>query len=492
MVAVLGAASNAAALAIHGGPTYAGSGGVTGSCLVSGNACLTAGATVTCTGLNPSSFQNLYYGIKNNAVVNGVKEVGSAGPVAGTDQFKTATGSISYTGATTVFDNITGTTEAVNTKLVLAVTGGTVTVVSTGGTPANNNNGDIGSLFRVTSTGVTINVKVQAALSPGTPSGGSCPDVFDVVNTTDGTDMDVSHVDLGFYFESFPTPTPTFTPTRTPTNTPTSTATWTPTHTPTATPTPTDTPTSTATWTPTDTPTQTPTITDTPTETPTVTATDTPTDTPTVTPTPTETATETPTGSPTSTATPRGTCPVTPPPWCKTAAPGKGSLALSQQPGKNKMGWKWSKGAATTGDDLGNPVAGKDGKPPTTYSLCVYDGTDALIMTLNIPGGTTCNGKPCWKATRAGFAYKSKDGLLSNGVTSLAISLGSGLDGTAKIGLKAGGYNYSPAFNLPLLQTPNPVRVELINDASDACWSASYSTPPADITSSTKWKSKND
>lgn len=340
-LSLFASAPQAIALVIHSGPAYAGSGGISGSCTVSGNACLTAGATVTCTGLNPSAFQNLYYGIKNNAFVNGVKQVGTSGPVAGTDQFKTGTGSISYTGTTTVHNAMSGSNQAVNSKLVLTVSAGTVSVVATGGNPADNNNGEIDLLYKVTSTNLTLNVKVQAALSPGTPSAGSCPTVFDVVHTADGTDKDVSHIDLGFYYESFPTVTPTYTPTRTPTGTPTNTPTRTPTHTatrtptdtptrtptntPTNTPTPTHTPTLTATSTPTGTPTDTPTRTptDTPTDTPTQTPTHTPTETPTVTatftasstptdtPTPTETATatmtNTPTDTPTETSTPTAT-----------------------------------------------------------------------------------------------------------------------------------------------------------------------------------------
>ena len=245
-IALLGASSSASALTIHGGPFYAGAGGVTGSCTVSGNACLTAGATVTCTGLNPASFSNLYFGIRNDQSVNGVKEVGTAGPVAGVDQFKvgSGTGPITYTGTTTVHNNITGGTNplAVNTKLSLNVTAGTVSVVTTGGTPANNSNGDIDRVFKVTSTGVTMVVQVQAALSPGAPSAGSCPTVFDPTHTTDVTDRDVSRVDLGFYFENLPTPTATSTVTRTFTNTatrtatPTETSTQTPTQTPTPTP----------------------------------------------------------------------------------------------------------------------------------------------------------------------------------------------------------------------------------------------------------------
>src|SRR5689334_9115796 len=96
MLAILGVASSASALLIHGGPTYAGGGAVSGSCTATGTTCLTGGATVTCTGLNPSDFQNLYLGIRNDNFVNGLKEVGNAGPVPGTDQFTTPTDSITY------------------------------------------------------------------------------------------------------------------------------------------------------------------------------------------------------------------------------------------------------------------------------------------------------------------------------------------------------------------------------------------------------------
>lgn len=339
LIALLGTAFEAPALTLHGGPTYAGSGGVTGSCSASGNACTTAGATVTCSSLNAGTFVNLYYGIRNDQFVNGVKQVGTAGPVAGTDDFGSGTGSITYTGATTLHTVLpTNTNKAVNTLLQLTVgtvTGGSLTSVATAGIPADNNNGDIDRVFRLSSgvTGFTMNVKVTsnypvaACVGAGDPLAcctgagtGSCTTVpnaasctnFDLGHTTSGTDRDVGHVDLGFYFESFPTPTPSQTPTRTPTRTPTNTPTISPTSTPTRTPTntPTRTPTSTPTNTPTstNTPTQTPTRTptNTPTETPTSTPTNTPTDTPTDTPTvtPTDTNTATPTETPTVTETP--------------------------------------------------------------------------------------------------------------------------------------------------------------------------------------------
>jgi hypothetical protein len=210
-------------LLINGGPTLAGGGEVTGLCTTSGNACTNAGATVTCSGLNPSAFQNLYYGLRNDSVVDGVKDAGTAGPVAGVDQFMHGSGSgpIVYTGSTTIHSSEFGTLP-VNTRLLLtmtSITGGTASVVATGGNPLNSANGDIDRLFLLSSgvTGFTLTAQVQGAVAPLAPSAGTCPVLFDVQHTSDGVDKDVSHVDLGFYFESLATPTPTEVPSQTPT-----------------------------------------------------------------------------------------------------------------------------------------------------------------------------------------------------------------------------------------------------------------------------------
>lgn len=528
--AILGLASSASALTLHGGPVYAGSGGVTGNCSVSGNACLTAGATVTCTGLNASAFRNLYLGIRNDSTVNGVKQLGTLGPVAGTDQFRSGTGSITYTGTTTVYDSITGGPLPVNTKLVLSTTsviGGSASVVATGGNPANNTRGDIDLVYDLSSgvTAVTLNVQIQAALSPGSPSTGSCPTVFDPTDTRDGVDQDVSHVDLAFYFENFPTPTPTSTPTRTPTNTPTNTPTRTPTSTPTATPT--NTPTSTPTATPTDTPTptetptitETPTVTETPTHTPTETPTDTPTETPTHTPTdtPTDTPTETPTNTPTSTptvtptstptatstvtgtstrtptvtptrtATPYGQCDPAPRSNCMTPAPLKGTLQLGRVAGvpkKSKLKWTWPKGDAIAFADLGHPDTS------TNYRVCLYDGTSALLQSYLIPGGGICNGKPCWKSklTLLASSFKFSNKLASNGITSFKI-VASAISGKSNIKLKGKGVN----LTVPNLPPSQPVRIQLVNDATSTCWGSTFSSTPLSPPGNTvKWKAKND
>jgi hypothetical protein len=294
---LLAVASRAVALTIDGGPFYAGSGSVTGSCSVTGAPSLSGGATVTCTGLNPASFQNLYFGIRNDQFVNGETMTGTA-PAANSGavyRFLSTSGNsqITYAGSTTVFDK--GTTQPVSTQLVLALIGGTATLATAGGNPANNVNGDVAALWKVTSSNLSVIVNVQASDGPHPGFGLSCPSVFDPSATRNGIDADISKIDVGFYFENLPTRTPTSTPTRTPTRTNT----------------PTQTPTETLTQTPTSTGMPTATPTDTPTETPTETPTDTPTDTPTITPTPsvtpTPTNTRTPTNTPTPTLTPTGT-----------------------------------------------------------------------------------------------------------------------------------------------------------------------------------------
>lgn len=88
--------------------------------------------------------QSVRYGIRNDRFVVGLEQVGSAGRIAGSDQFETGTGSITYPGTTTVWDSVIGTTKSVNIRLVLSVgsvTGGTMTATVTNGTPPKNPNG---------------------------------------------------------------------------------------------------------------------------------------------------------------------------------------------------------------------------------------------------------------------------------------------------------------------------------------------------------------
>ncbi len=248
-----GAASSASALTINGGPLYVAGIPGGGSCSVTGtSACATGGATVSCSGLSPGGVAALYFGIRNDQSPLGNTMSGTSGPTASsaaTYRFSSGIGSvITYVGnsnpnATTIFNALSGVTFNVSTRLVLTLLSGSATIVSAGGNPPNGVNGDVGSLYQITSTSFSMRAEVQALDSAFPTFGAACPNVFDPTNTRSPgsgmspTDQSVSRVDLGFYWQALPTPTST--PTRTPTNTPTRTPTATATRTPTATPTPT-------------------------------------------------------------------------------------------------------------------------------------------------------------------------------------------------------------------------------------------------------------
>lgn len=183
-------------------------------------------------------------------------------------------------------------------------------------------------------------------------------------------------------------------------------------------------------------------------------------------------------------ATPLGTCAAMPLGGCKTAVPGKGSLALARQagnPAKNALQWTW-KGQATLLGEYGSPTT------TTDYRLCAYDGTGAVVLDLPVQAGGTCGTRPCWKAASKSFAYKDKLGG-AGGVTALALK--SGAEGKAAVSLKAKGATLAMP-TLPLVQAPDPVRVLLVNEATSTCWSAAYSAAPKDPTSTLKWRVKND
>src|SRR6185503_18982163 len=127
-----------------------------------------------------------------------------------------------------------------------------------------------------------------------------------------------------------------------------------------------------------------------------------------------------------------GTCATGPVPGCRAPAVAHKAL-LRLSPGR--LLWKWTRGAATTVADFGNPLAS------TSYSLCIYGGSQ-LLMTATASGSDSCGGKPCWTARSTGFRYT--DSLLTpTGVSRLDLKAGPA--GKAKIGMKGKG---------PLLAVP--------------------------------------
>lgn len=128
---------------------------------------------------------------------------------------------------------------------------------------------------------------------------------------------------------------------------------------------------------------------------------------------------------------------------------------------KDRVQWKWSKGAATTKVELGDPLTDE------RYDLCIYAGGTLRSSTRVLAGGI-CGDGPCWKESAKGYKYKSKvPG--PEGVSALAVT--SGEPGKARLLLKGAGTNLEMPGNLS-----GVVTVQL-KASSGFCWQASYSEP---------------
>jgi hypothetical protein len=213
----------------------------------------------------------------------------------------------------------------------------------------------------------------------------------------------------------------------------------------------------------------------------------------TATPTPTATATPPPgatvTATPVATATaPTGT-PTPLPLTCLATAQGgcrapvvsnKASILLKDRSpdDKDKLSWKWIKGAATSKPEFGLPTTA------TSYALCLYD-QNGLRLTARIPAGGDCAGRPCWSEKSTGFKYKDK-AATPDGITH--VTLKAGIAGKAKILVKGKGVNLP--MPSPLTAITQPVTVQL-QSSGGICWEAIYSAPPTKQTAE-QFKDKAD
>jgi hypothetical protein len=170
-------------------------------------------------------------------------------------------------------------------------------------------------------------------------------------------------------------------------------------------------------------------------------------------------------------------CAATPANGCLLTALGGSTLAIKDATpaSKDQLKWKWSKGAATSVADFGDPVAGTP-----TYRLCVYDASAHAqpLMNLDVPPGGTCGTKPCWKATGTkGFAYKNKLAT-PDGIT--AVKLKAGLAGKATVQAIGSGEPL-PQPSLPLI-LPVTVQLTLQDGATTRCWQTTYTTMKTNTT----------
>ena len=153
--------------------------------------------------------------------------------------------------------------------------------------------------------------------------------------------------------------------------------------------------------------------------------------------------------------------------------PGRTKLTFTSPAGKLK--WKWSRGAATSLESLGDPVAGD-----TRYRLCWYDYADGLA---ELETGFEVAPGDGWKAKSNGYKYKRPGGS-PPGLEKLKLEAGG--SGRAKLVIKGSDL---PSPELPQQQTP-AVQVQLLNDAGQ-CWE-SVLGDPATQNDTSKFKDRSD
>jgi hypothetical protein len=157
---------------------------------------------------------------------------------------------------------------------------------------------------------------------------------------------------------------------------------------------------------------------------------------------------------------------------CKVA--GKSLLVLTSHAtnhAKDKLTWKWLKGAATTSGELGSPTS------TTTYTLCLHAGSG--VASVALPAGSK------WRTlgTR-GFKFKDPSGTHDGARTAL---LKSGTAGKAKALVMGKGPNL-PDTLVPMLSLP--VTAQLVNDTNGTCFEATYGAADVIKNDSTQFKAK--
>jgi hypothetical protein len=150
---------------------------------------------------------------------------------------------------------------------------------------------------------------------------------------------------------------------------------------------------------------------------------------------------------------------------CRMAAKSKVLIKNKSDNSKDKLIWKWIKGAATTQMEFGDPTTAAE------YALCVYAGTtSALLEQASVPFGGN------WSAISSkGYKYKDSSGT-PDGITRIIVK--GGATGKSKAIVKGKGINL-PDFDgdLPVAPGDLPLIVQLRNNSNGICWEGSYVNP---------------
>lgn len=174
-------------------------------------------------------------------------------------------------------------------------------------------------------------------------------------------------------------------------------------------------------------------------------------------------------------ATSVSSCSTTPLCGCRWSAKSIFLMRDSQDDTRDRLVWKWIKGAATLASEFGNPASS------TSYSLCVYSGDDqAPLFGASIPSDAAR-----WRPIGGkGFKYRDIQGG-SDGIEK-ALLKGSA-ENKSKTLVKGGGVQL-PDVSLEAIQPP--VAVQLVNQETGACWQSVFGAGDLQRQSASSLKAK--
>jgi hypothetical protein len=149
---------------------------------------------------------------------------------------------------------------------------------------------------------------------------------------------------------------------------------------------------------------------------------------------------------------------------CRTAQKSMLIIKDKADDAKDKLIWKWIKGANTSQEEFGDPTT------TANYALCFYSGPMAsLVGGAEVPASGTK-----WSAIGAkGYKYKDTNGA-EDGIRKVLVK---GSTNNKSKALVKGKGALLPDFMLPVAPGDLPLIVQLRNNSSGICWEGSFATP---------------
>jgi bacillopeptidase F len=189
---------------------------------------------------------------------------------------------------------------------------------------------------------------------------------------------------------------------------------------------------------------------------------------------PPTTTTSTTTSTSSTTTIGAALCGAVPAVGCRLAATSGAQLQIKDDghDAKDRLKWKWGRGAATALADFGDPIGGE-----VRYEVCVYDASAAAQprMASLIPARGTCAGRPCWRAAGGSALQYANKAATPGGIAKAKLKAGP--PGKAQLRISGRGPNLatpSPPFVLP-------VTIQLLIDdgVRTGCWQTTYTSASA-------------